>query len=87
MITARRGQILFSFNSNSNLGKRRFFQPPAEYFRPIAQWYGFHRETDDADAKREPEKIADALFRFRDRPQSSEFPRKLRVVPPGRARR
>ena len=43
-----------------------FSKPPGEYVRLITQWYGFNRETDDVDEKREPTAIAGALFRFRD---------------------
>ena len=46
-----------------------FSKAPEEYVRLITQWYGFIEQTGDINAKREPTAIADALFRFRDRPQ------------------
>jgi hypothetical protein len=46
------------------------FSKSAEaYVLLITQWYGFNRETDDIDAKREPTAIADVLLRFSDQDQ------------------
>ncbi|HXZ41598.1 MAG TPA: hypothetical protein VEG68_12725 [Terriglobales bacterium] len=44
-----------------------FSKSPAEYRALITQWYRLNEETGDIDAKREPMKIADVLFKFRDR--------------------
>lgn len=46
--------------------KAVFSKTPAEYVALITQWYGFDPRTGDINAKREPEKIADVLFKFRD---------------------
>jgi hypothetical protein len=43
-----------------------FSRPPSEYVALITRWYGFVEDTGDIDAKREPAKIADVLFKFRD---------------------
>lgn len=43
-----------------------FSKPPSEYVALITRWYGFVEGTGDIDAKREPAKIADVLFKFRD---------------------
>lgn len=46
-----------------------FSKSAATYVELISHWYGFNRETDDIDAKREPTAIADVLFKFRDQHQ------------------
>ena len=53
-----------------------FSKPPAEYVRLITQWYGYVAETGDINPEREPTAIADALFKFRDRPQGAPPQRK-----------
>jgi hypothetical protein len=42
-----------------------FTKTPAEYRALIDKWYRYNELTDDIDAKREPEAIADALFKVR----------------------
>jgi hypothetical protein len=42
-----------------------FAKTPEEYRALITQWYRFDEKTDDVDAKREPEAIADVLFKVR----------------------
>jgi hypothetical protein len=49
-----------------------FSKAPADYARMITQWYGLNEETDDIDEKREPTKIADALFKLRDHAPNRE---------------
>lgn len=49
-----------------------FSKPPADYVTLISEWYGFHRDTDDIDARRESSAIADVLYKFRDRPAGSK---------------
>jgi len=43
-----------------------FSKAPSEYVPLITRWYGFVEETGDVNAKREPAKIADVVFKFRD---------------------
>lgn len=46
-----------------------FSKPAAEYVNLITEWYGFNRDTDAVNAKRQPTAIADVLFKFRDQAQ------------------
>lgn len=48
-----------------------FSKAPSLYVSLISGWYGFVTDTGDIDAKREPAKIADVLFKFRDHAQHS----------------
>ena len=50
-----------------------FSKAPAEYVKLITRWYKFNRDTGDIDAKREPTKIADVLFKFRDQTRGSQI--------------
>jgi hypothetical protein len=43
-----------------------FSKAPSEYVALITRWYRFVEGTGDIDAKREPTKIAEVLFKFRD---------------------
>jgi hypothetical protein len=43
-----------------------FSKPPADYAELITQWYGLKEDTGDIDEKREPAKVANVLFKFRD---------------------
>jgi hypothetical protein len=45
-----------------------YSKSPSEYAALITQWYRYIEATNEIDTKREPAKIADVLFNFRDRP-------------------
>jgi hypothetical protein len=47
-----------------------FSKSPAEYAALITHWYGFVEDTSDINAKREPAKVADVFFKFRDQVSS-----------------
>jgi hypothetical protein len=49
-----------------------FSKPAEEYAALITQWYGFKEDTGDIDEKREPIKVADALFQLRDHAPNHE---------------
>lgn len=69
----QRGFVEGYLACHSGLGHNKggaFFKPAAEYVGLITRWYGFNRETDDINAKREPTAIADVMLRFRDQSQS-----------------
>ena len=49
-----------------------FSKAAAEYVRLITQWYGFNRDTDAVNARRQPKAIAEVLFTFRDQTQPAK---------------
>lgn len=49
-----------------------FSKSPKEYVALISKWYGLNYKTGDIDAEREPAKIADVLYKFRDRKQTAQ---------------